>query len=394
MPPKSESANRKQIRARLRRLLVTVHLVLGLTAGLLLSLTGLSGSLLVFRHEIDRLAEPGLHQVKISQRPPAPLEKVAAAAAQAVPGAAIQQLFLATAPGGSHEVWLKGSKLRLYVDPFSAQILGKRRDTDSFTGWLFAWHTKLLSVESGERIVGWSGVVLLFLSVSGVILWWPDRVRQVPDRLRIKWSASGKRVNYDLHRTGGFYAAALLTLLALTGSSLVFDEWFTKAAFRLTRTPPPTTRPKATVPASDAKTVPLSVLLTKVDNALPGGTLRRVSFPAKAGSPVVVRKRMPGDLHPNGMSYVFLDPSNGDVLRVDRAAEASPGQRLVNLRYPLHIGQWGGLATRLLQALVGLMPLVLFLTGCRMWWDRVLRYEANRRSRREPLNRKQSFGKD
>jgi uncharacterized iron-regulated membrane protein len=104
--------------------------------------------------------------------------------------------------------------------------------------------------------------------------------------------------------------------------------------------------------------------------------LRRVSFPAKPGAPVVVRKRLPGDLHPNGMSYVFLDPHTGNVLRVDRAADASRGQRLVNLRYPLHIGHWGGMATRLLHALAGLMPSLLFVTGCRLWWNRKLRQRA------------------
>jgi uncharacterized iron-regulated membrane protein len=382
MAPKSGSARHSGTDSRfsLRRLLVTIHLVLGLSAGLLLSLTGLSGSVLVFRHEIDRWLEPGLRQVSPGPRGHVSLEQVVTSAARVVPGSAIQQIFLAESPGDSHELWLRGTDRRLYVDPYSARVLGGKRETETFTGWLFSWHTKLLSGETGERIVGWGGVILLLLSVSGVILWWPDRLRQVPDRLRIKWNASRKRVTYDLHRTGGFYAAALLALLALTGSSLVFDDWFTAAAFRITGTPPPGARPKAPNARSDARPVPLPLLLERVDNALPGGKLRRISFPAKAGGPVVVRKRMPGDLHPNGMSYVYVDPYRGNVLRVDRAMDASAGQRLVNLRYPLHIGRWGGFASRLLQSLAGLMPLVLFVTGCRMWWGRVLRFEAKRRS--------------
>jgi uncharacterized iron-regulated membrane protein len=338
--------------------------------------------MLVFRHEIDQWLEPGLRRVSPQASGFVSLEQVVTAAAREVPGSAIQHIFVAEGTGDSHELWLSGTDRRLYVDPYSARILGGKRETETFTGWLFSWHTKLLSGETGERIVGWGGVILLLLSVSGVVLWWPDRLRQVPDRLRIKWNASRKRVTYDLHRTGGFYAAALLALLAVTGSSLVFDEWFTAAAFRITGTPPSAPRPKAARIPPDAPPVPLPVLLAHVDDALPGGQLRRISFPAKAGGAVVVRKRMPGDLHPNGMSYVYLDLYSGIVLRVDRAMDASAGQRLVNLRYPLHIGRWGGFASRLLQSLVGLMPAVLFITGCRMWWGRVLRYEAKRRSLR------------
>jgi uncharacterized iron-regulated membrane protein len=84
----------------------------------------------------------------------------------------------------------------------------------------------------------------------------------------------------------------------------------------------------------------------------------------------VIRKRLSGDLHPNGMSYVYLDPYTAAVLRVDRSDAAPPGQWLMNLRYPVHIGHWGGLVTQCLHFIVGFMPSVLFVTGCRMWWKR------------------------
>lgn len=357
---------------RLRRLLITAHMVLGLTAGLLLSLMGLTGSLLVFRHEMEGLTEPTLRRVHPTNAPQAPLESVVASVHQVEPRAEIRQLFLGETPENTHEIWLAGTDKRVYVDPYTARVLGTRDDSRSFTGQLFALHSKLLSGETGEQIVGWGGFVLFALCISGVILWWPAHLRQLSDRLRIKWSAGIARVNYDLHRTGGFYAALLLALLALTGTALVFDDAFKVVATRLTNSPTSPPRPKVppTPPGESSTVAPLSLLLARTEEALPGGILRRVSFPAKPGTPVVIRKRLPGDPHPNGMSYIYLDPRTATVLRVDQTDKASAAQWLMNLRYPIHIGHWGGLLTQCLHAAVGLMPTVLFVTGCRMWWAR------------------------
>jgi uncharacterized iron-regulated membrane protein len=39
---------------------------------------------------------------------------------------------------------------------------------------------------------------------------------------------------------------------------------------------------------------------------------------------------------------------------------------------PLHYGTFGGTFTRVLYILLGFVPLVLFVTGLAMWWNRVL----------------------
>lgn len=371
---------------RLRNLVVTLHLVLGLSAGLLLSITGLTGSILVFRHEIEGLIVPDLRRVTPSDQPPVPLEEIVASVQRARPGARVRQISLAEIPGDSHEVYLAGTEERAYVDPYTARVLGTRDDSASFTGRLFNLHTKLFAGDKGEQVVGWAGFILFTLCISGVILWCPAAVGHLGDRLRVKWSAGPTRVNYDLHRVGGFYAAGLLCLLAITGMALVFDDTFQVIAARITGSPPSPARPKvptqAGVPQAPA---PLHVLLAQADNALPDGKLRRVSFPAKPGAPVIIRKRLLSDIHPNGMSYIYLDPSTAAVLRVDRSDTGTMGQQLMNLRYPVHIGHWGGLITQLLHAAVGLMPALLFITGFRMWWKRTNAKRLHRAKQRPPV---------
>jgi uncharacterized iron-regulated membrane protein len=372
-PAERRTVAERQVGLRLRRLFVTLHLVVGMSTGLLLSVLGLSGSLLVFRHEIDALLEPRLLVALSCGGVPAPVESVVAAVTAYRPGATLQHLFLAPGPSATHEAWLSGTNARLYLDPCTARVLGERDADQSAMGWLFALHTKFLSGEQGESLVGWCGIALLFLGASGLVLWWPANLRQLRERMQVKWHASGKRVNYDLHRTGGFYAAGLLALIAVTGTTLVFKDWSTAVAARLTgRAVATSLKPKVTLaPGVNKSLRPLSELLRQSEQALPGGVVRRVSFPMKPDAPLLIRKRLPGEQHTNGVNYIYLDPYTGRVLRVDRAAMGDAGQRFLNARYPLHIGLWGGLVTRVLHALAGLMPMALFVTGLVMWWNRI-----------------------
>ena len=69
---------------------------------------------------------------------------------------------------------------------------------------------------------------------------------------------------------------------------------------------------------------------------------------------------------------------------MERALDAPAGMKALNLLYPLHIGSFGGLPVRVLYALLGLAPLVLFASGCLMWWNRTRASRRRRRRRASP----------
>lgn len=364
----------------MQKLLFTLHLIVGLGAGLLFALLGLTGALLVFREEIEAALRPDLHPAQMAPAgaaAPVSWERVLGAARAAAPdGARVEHLFLPAAPGAPVVAWLAGDQARIYLDPHSARVLGVEDPTRTLTGWLFALHTRLLTgaqSETGEKLVGYGGLLLLAMSVSGIVLWWPRKAagQRLRAHLTIKRGASAKRVNYDLHRAGGFYLAVPLALLALTGVTLVFDEPVEAGLRRLTGAPPVAPRPKIAATHEQRSPMNLDALVQAADVAVPGGQMRRISLPKKSDAPVLIRKRLPGELHPNGMSRIYLNPCSGAVVRVERADAPLVVPRFMNLRYPLHIGVWGGLASRIAYAFVGLAPTLLLLTGAAMWWVRV-----------------------
>lgn len=356
---------------RMRKLILKLHTYVGLTAGLLLALCGLTGSLLVFGEELDRALNPSLLRVEPGTEV-APLQAVLDAARQTLPGEKPSRIRLPREDDNACEVCFtaEGDPRCVYVDPYSARVLGTRVPAQSFKGRLFYLHRRLLSGEAGETVVGVGGILLLALSLSGVVLWWPGRGK-LARGLRVKWNGGRRRLTYDLHSVSGVCAMLFLGVTAFTGAAMVFRPSFESALNRLSPRHQPAGKPAST-PRPGSKQASLEAVMRSADAALPDARTTFVTLPATATAPIVVRKRQPGELQPSGRSLVYLDQYSGEVLSVESAFETPPGTRAGNYLYPLHVGLAGGTLTRVLQVFVGFAPAVLFFTGFLMWRSRVI----------------------
>lgn len=353
----------------LRKLVLNVHLVLGLTAGLLLVSAGLTGSLLVWKAEIDAALHPELLRVEPGPSR-VPLQRVVERAGAAFPDEPVLYVRVAREPRATHTVVLGGDEPRqVFVDPDRGTVLGERGETETFANALFHWHKALLSGETGERVMGTVALLLLGMVASGLVVWWPG-MRRLGQGLAVKWRRTGwKRRTFDLHRAGGFWTTAFLVLVAVTGSSLVFHDAYMAGLNRVTGSPP-RPAPPAVEPVAGVPALPLDRLVEAGMRELPGGELTVVTLPGSPTAPVVVRGKVDAELHPNGRNFIYVHPQTGRVLAAEHALTAPVGTRAYNVLYPLHIGRWGGTPSRVLYSLLGLVPLGLFVSGVLMWRNR------------------------
>lgn len=352
-----------------RRVVFNLHLYTGLAAGLLLVLSGLTGSLLVFREEIEGLVYPEL--MKTTPRGErVPVQAVLEAVGRASPQDRPFSIRLPRTPQQTYMVRMNGAHdLFVYADPYSGKILGAHRQEDTFTGWIALLHTQLLSGERGETILGIGAVLLVCMGVTGLLLWWP-RNGKISPGFKIQWSAHWKRVNFDLHRTSGIYAALFVLITAITGASLVFNKSVAGLINAVTQSPARTAPPLSGPPRAGIPMPSLDVLLQQADHILPAAAITWINFPQTPRAPWVIRKKLPQESHPNGRNFIYLDHYTGKVLQVENTLEASLGTRINNGLYPTHTGVIGGTATRILQVAVGLAPTILFVTGFVMWKNR------------------------
>lgn len=356
----------------LRRVSSWIHLYGGLALGSLLIVISVSGSALVFEDTLRSWLRPNLHHVDASGERVSP-DAIVDAVHQAHPEATPWIATLPTTETDPVVVRLGPDAPSVYVDPYRATVLGSRGPDEGVVNAVVELHVELLAGRTGGLIVGVSGLLLVLLTATGLVLWWPRRLQRLRRALQVSWERGAFRFNYDLHRAGGVYTAIFLLVTALTGSAFIFYPTTQQVIATLTASEPWPPSPP-TVGAEHGVEAPRAAsyqdVMTAAKQALPEAEPTFLYFPQKPEAPVTVRLRTPPEWHPNGRSFVYAHPSDASVLRVDDAREAPWGAQVLQTFYPLHVGAVGGLVVKWLYVLLGLAPAVLSVTGTIIWYQR------------------------
>lgn len=364
-----------------RKALFQFHLWCGLLLGLYFVTVCLTGSLIVYKKELERLQIPQLVKVAPAGERGS-FEAMVGLVKRSYPGYQLQNAFLYEQPGASWSFRLQGreGRVQVYVDPDRIRILGQDSYRDKFLQWVYDLHTDLLMGKSGSILNGYGAFLLCGMCLSGMVVWWPGRRYW---RKGLQWArqARWKRQNYDLHRLSGLASLLLLLLLAVTGAYWSFPTEYEATISWVTGGPakrnPPSADPQPGRPAAS-----LDEVLKAARQAIPGGEATLFRFSQKPGSPHSLHKVLPGDWRTQGDNVAYVHPQTGAVIRVDYHHELPLGVRWQRDIYGLHFGTFWGHPTRVLWILVGFAPALLFASGLLMYWNRVLakRWSARRRS--------------
>jgi uncharacterized iron-regulated membrane protein len=198
---------------RLHFYLFKLHRIGGVAASLFLLILGVSGSVLAFSGEIDRLLHPSLFKVAPGGQP-LPLGQLASSAALVLhPGESISTCVPSTRADASYSFIVFGGHDRIprqiFVDQYTGRVLG------NLSGLRLVTIMKTLHSIAG--VVGCSSLILAFLALSGLYLWWARK------RIKIGLSGNVQRLSFDLHNTIGLFSSLFLLLFAITGTYMAFE---------------------------------------------------------------------------------------------------------------------------------------------------------------------------
>jgi len=343
-----------------RRAFFQIHLWTGIALGLYIMAISISGSAIVFRNELFATLFPGPKIVQVSgQR--LTHDELKKSAQAAWPGYLVTFIWKARHPDEAVEVWLenKGSKNQRLFDPYTGKDIGRSKPYSiSVIAFMSDLHTNLLLGRSGRVVNGFISIVTTLLCISGLVIWWPGIARWRRS-LMIDWRANWKRLNWDLHSSVGIWMFAFVFIWGFTGIYVCFPAEFNDFVQKFSPSPP------------------------QAQLVAPASPILRVADPVPAPAPPAPSARASAPVNDDQSTLAPQEPPRPPRPRRPRIQQKlSAGETVLRWFYYLHFGNFGGMWVKALWVVLGLSPVLLFVTGFIMWWNRILSREARASRRR------------
>jgi len=369
-----EESPRNRRRRPRRRLWFVLHAWLGLKLSILMAVIVLSGVLASLGHELEWLADPDLRVTP--GREPSSYPDMARAVERARPDGVLLSIWGAEEPylpAQAHVATADGALRKVYVDPFTAEVLADK-DIMTIQTFLRNLHMQLFLPRHGILLVGFFGLILLFSTITGLVTY--KKFWRGFFRLRL---GTGKRVLWgDLHRLSGLWSLWFLILTSLTGMWYGFEVVINETGSELVYPSYPTIS-EARLDAADGPppgSAPLPAAIATAKREVPGLTVTTVRLSTAPREPIVIHGDSGHALVRGRANAVFIDPFDASPVEVWRISEAGLAKRWVHMVDPLHFGTFGGLATKLIWTFFGLLICVQLITGSWMWLRRARKKNA------------------
>ena len=332
----------------------------------------------MFEGAIDRGLHPELWRVTPSGSRLS-LDTLAARARAAVPGVAVSGFVIGGQPDRAYVA--QASVQQVFLNQYTGAVLGTRVRSafdNSLPRRLHRLHINLMSGRVGSEIIAIATLASFLLVLSGIYLWWSDKL------WRVRWSASWKRIAFDLHHALGIGAA--LVLLVITGSGTIIHYRVLGDMVASIGDTPRAKPPLQRIVSNGGVAVSLDVATEAARAALPEASVSMLSFPPKADQPYVVTLRFPEDRTPGGRSRVYIDRYAGTVLLAESTRIGGAGRKLNAVMRSVHTGDVLGKPTEAIWLLAALILAGQGVSGLLMWWNgRAARAAIARTAARGPL---------
>jgi uncharacterized iron-regulated membrane protein len=373
-----------------KKIIGTLHLWLGLATGLVVIIVATTGCLLVFEKEIDESVNHDFYYVQVptpAQR--LPLDKLLHTAKAHNPSFKITRIGIETAEADRSILFMakKGKQTWLTaVNPYTGQVIRSINYNKRFFTVVLQLHRTLLMNEVGKAITGVSCMIFVFMILTGLVLWWPKRWRTMKQRMAIKWSASRKRLNWDMHAVGGFYVHLVLFAIALTGLTWAY-KWFNNSIFLVFDGKP---FKKMEAPANKVQQPILAGyyenLYREANERLNYKGKMTILIPEQDSLSVTISKENYDASVSNVTDMLYYEKGTGRLLQDRLYKNASTGMKVRRIVYPIHTGQIYGLPTKIIAFIACLVAVSLPITGLYIWLGRKKKSAKPAKEKLQPVS--------
>ena len=387
----------------MKKALRKIHLWLSVPTGIIITLVCFSGAMLVFEKEITEAIKPELYFVKEAKGEPIPMQQLMEKVEETLPDSvSISGVTVFADSTRTYQVSLsKPRRASIYVNQYTGEVTG-RSERLPFFNTMFHLHRWLLGSSSGvgKLITGICTLVLVFILLTGILMWLTNRNKPLKASLAIHVTKGWGRFWHDLHVAGGIYTTIFLLAMALTGLTWSFSWYRTGfyACFGVESSEKGGAHGEGGNSHGEGKGSHGEGRYNHGDG--------RNNHEGKRGEGRGFHRRSPYRHWENVLNEVALkNPGYQQITLKSEVAEVVPDGRLsmratdkysyerrsgeitdvqlysavgkdTKVRsgvYMVHTGSWGGIITRVLNFLAALVGATLPLTGYWLWIRRLTR---------------------
>jgi len=389
----------------MRQNFVLLHRYVGLVMALFLVVAGLTGIFIAFYHELDACIHPEIMRVEVPANQ-AMLSPVAlhALVLKQYPNAMVTRLDLRQVAGESTRFYLKSKpnfpanaliNNEVFVNPYTGKVLGERQWGDVTQGtinlmpFIYRLHFSLALGEFGDVAFGIVALLWTLDCFVGAYLTFPASQRNAKNKAKenpwlkrwwkawkIRWQGGVSKVNFDLHRAGGLWLWAMLFVFAWSSVAFnlrevyapVMDTFFARqgADEKIPTLPQPLTSPQ--LDANAALNVGRA-LMQQASHAY-GFTIHheaRMYYDADKGAYTYVVSSSRDVSEQAASTSVMFNANSGERLAVYLPSGVAAGDTITEWLLALHTAQVWGLPMQIFISFMGLLVVVLTVTGVFIW---------------------------
>ena len=399
----------------MKKIFRKIHLWLSVPFGLIITLVCFSGAMLVFENEANEWFRRDLYYVETVKGSPLPMDKLLEKVATTLPDSvAVTGVSISSDPGRAYQVSLsKPRRASLYVDQYTGEVKGKS-ERSGFFMFMFRMHRWLLDSMNpgnegnfwGKMIVGVSTLLLVFVLISGIVIWWPRTRKALKNSLKITATKGWRRFWYDLHVAGGMYALIFLLAMALTGLTWSFP-WYRTAFYKVFGVEVQQRAAQGHEQKSDAQKRNTKLAAHR-EKKREGNEVRKGERSRRpennhsdmysVTSPFVYWQEIYDKLRRQNPEYKQISISsgtasvsfnrfgnqrasdrysfntdNGEFTETSLYQHQDKSGKIRGWIYSVHVGNWGGMFTRILTFIAALLGSALPLTGYYLWIKRLIK---------------------
>lgn len=396
----------------IRKLFNDIHLWVGLIAGIFVFVICLSGTIYVYNTEIREWASSHLHKVTpeadkidIEQLTEiVKLESNAKVTGFTIPSDQSKSYQINTRKEGDNS---RGG-ITYYINPYNGEILGNSKEESkvaTFMGSMFSLHRWLLldKVETpiieglpnqklGSYISGTMTILFTIGLLTGMVIWFPRKIKRWRQGLTIKFNSNWKRINHDIHNSLSLYSLIFLLLMGITGPQWSF-EWYrtglrkTLGTYQEAPVAPAqrggsqgsnSAEPTENTPQTSITLLPISSYLETVNTSFPYEGDIRVTIPAENEDIISISKFKAGFFTPAAANQIKLKVQDASVQETMIFKDKPFNERVSGSIKALHVGDVYGQFSKLIYFLACLIATSLPVTGTLIWVNKLKKKKGSK----------------